>query len=651
MAKILAGDAKVQVNLVDKSVYAPVVGSNILAILGVFDDGATDVGNYVTTRSELVRLLGDPVQKYNNGTKINYSYDALYTALSQHSSIYVFRVTDGSEKLGVFAPTNSIFKITTKNKTKRWNGVTVILEKVATFSTPDNIEYQKYLISFYNSNKELMESYEGNLKPDSDSFIMTVVNANSSRFRIELTSTLADDSELTDTQVQVSKFGPTSTVLTIPLMKDGSVSDLKLELKIRLGSTRESAMITTVVTKDSTTHTSWSIEQQTSGLLINVTNTTNIKLSTMYSLVNSYVAYELVVKNSTGNIVELSKIEKANYIIELGNLPNAYDASEKTEVTDALTGNKTTTCKKEVKNTPTNKIEGGASGLDDIGIEDYVRQASLLESTTNYPVNIISAPGVVDPSVHKFIDSIIVSRGGDALQIYDIPDYSEVTDAIKGTATYNTNYAATFYPWVEITSVTGAKSVVPPSGEILAMIGYSDSVGEPWFAAAGMRRGILRTATGVSQTLTQGERDLLQNYPNIINPIVVDSGGVLAWGNTTSYRISSKLREISVIRLAIYLTKVLRELSKTFLFEPNTTITHDQWKLEVNGIMDEVMHRQGVYDYKVLLGEQDGTMTAYHFDRNIAKAKVMYKPVGYIHWFVVDMEIHKYGSSYTISEE
>ena len=47
MANILYGDAKVQVNLIDKSVYSPVVGGNIVAILGVFEDGDTEQGTYI----------------------------------------------------------------------------------------------------------------------------------------------------------------------------------------------------------------------------------------------------------------------------------------------------------------------------------------------------------------------------------------------------------------------------------------------------------------------------------------------------------------------------------------------------------------------------------------------------------------------------
>lgn len=650
MASILTGAAKVQINLIDKSVYSPVVGGNIVGIIGVFNDGKVDEGNFISTRSELTKVLGSPVRKYNQGTKLSYAYDAAFTALGTHNSMYVFRVTDGTEESGKFKPVDSIFRVVTSNKTDRWNGVHVLMNSVETYSTPDESFYQKYSISFYDTDKNELESYEGNLKPDSDEFIMNVVNNNSLRFRIELTDTLKNNDELADTLVNIDKFNPTKTTLGIPLVHNGVASDYTITIGLRSGSTRSSSEFKVIHTENSTSHSSWSIEQVLGGLILNVSNITNIKLSTLFSIINSYVAYEITIKDKNGNTVDMSKSERSDYVVQLGDLiKDSFKSSEVT--TETSSGSTITTGVKLLTNTPNNIISGGKSGTDTIGTEDFIRQIQLLESTSEYPINLVAAPGIVDPAIHKFIDSVISKKALKCLQIVDIQDYSEPSLAIKGTQTYNSKSMMINYPWIIGTTSDGVKQKLPPSGEILQTIGYSDANGEPWFAPAGLRRGSLLTATGVSRKLLEGDIDLLQTYPNVINPIVIEEGGVVLWGNTTAYRVSSKLREVSVMRLSMYLTKVLETSSRQYLFQPNTSINHDQWKLDTNAVMDDVMSRQGVYEYQVLLGESDGTMTSYHFDRNIAKAVVKFKPVGYIHFFVVDMEVHSYGSSFTVSEE
>ena len=423
---------------------------------------------------------------------------------------------------------------------------------------------------------------------------------------------------------------------------------------MRSGSSpRRSAKIKTTYLKSTSSgsNSSWSINTNPEGIVIEVNNDVNVKLSTLYSIINSYVPYELQIVDKSGNIKELSKSEKSDYVVNFSELTkDSYDTSEVTET--QLSSNLTQYVGiKTISSQSNNIISGGKSGLDDVTTEDFVRQAELLENSTKYPINLVAAPGITDPTVHKFIDSVINNRGKDALQIVDLPNYSDVTSVINNTSTYNSKYMAIYHPWIEGSNSKGVKSVLPPSGEVLQTIGFSDSNGEPWFAPAGLRRGTMLTATGVSRSLTQGDRDRLQSYPNVVNPIIVEDSGVVIWGNTTAYRVSSKLREISVMRLAIYLTKTLRVASKQYLFEPNTSVTHDQWKLDTEAIMENVLNRQGVYSYEVKIGDKDGTMGAYEFDRNVAKAVVKFKPVGYIHWFVVDIEVHKYGSTYTVTME
>ena len=77
------------------------------------------------------------------------------------------------------------------------------------------------------------------------------------------------------------------------------------------------------------------------------------------------------------------------------------------------------------------------------------------------------------------------------------------------------------------------------------LLARTDNVAEPWFAIAGLNRGILTNVRKLAWNPDEGNRDLL--YKNGINPIVSFAGqGKVIWGQKTMLDKSSAFNRINV---------------------------------------------------------------------------------------------------------
>ena len=68
---------------------------------------------------------------------------------------------------------------------------------------------------------------------------------------------------------------------------------------------------------------------------------------------------------------------------------------------------------------------------------------------------------------------------------------------------FDSNYVASYHPWVKILNTDKNKPVwVPPSVVLPGVIAFNDSVAEPWFAPAGLNRGGLPNVIEAKTRLT-----------------------------------------------------------------------------------------------------------------------------------------------------
>lgn len=213
------------------------------------------------------------------------------------------------------------------------------------------------------------------------------------------------------------------------------------------------------------------------------------------------------------------------------------------------------------------------------------------------------------------------------------------------------DYAAVFYPSGFTTDLDGNDAVVPPSHIMLRTMALSDQVSFPWFAPAGLRRGVIDNASNVGYinptsrefetvVLSQGLRDTM--YQNKINPLtVLPTGGIVNFGQKTLSASSSALDRINVARLIVYMRTQLDRLVKPYLFEPNDKQTRDEVKQQIESFLNELVGNRALYDYLVVCDETNNTPS--RIDRNELHIDIAIEPVKAVEFIYIPVRIKNTG--------
>jgi hypothetical protein len=213
-------------------------------------------------------------------------------------------------------------------------------------------------------------------------------------------------------------------------------------------------------------------------------------------------------------------------------------------------------------------------------------------------------------------------------------------------------YSSTFYPSCSTTDLTGNTVVTAPSHMMLRTIIRSDSVAYPWFAPAGLRRGVVDNAlqigyvvaqTGEFQSLgvNQNLRDTL--YRNDINPITFVPGtGIVNFGNHTLQGATTALDRINVARLVAYLRGRLEIIGNQYLFEPNDTITRASITNQITSLMSDLVNKRGLYDYLVVCDLTNNTPAT--IDANELYVDIAIEPVKAVEFIYIPMRIQNTGT-------
>lgn len=229
--------------------------------------------------------------------------------------------------------------------------------------------------------------------------------------------------------------------------------------------------------------------------------------------------------------------------------------------------------------------------------------------------------------------------------------YSESTAVGAADAPLNDIYMGMFYPSCQTNDLTGATVVQPPSHMMLRTIIRSDEVSFPWLAPAGTRRGLVDNAFAlgyvdadsgnfVSTAIRRGIRDTL--YENKINPITFLPGtGILNYGQKTRSPYASALDRINVARLVNFIRGRLQTIGSNFLFEPNDQTTRDEVKNTVEGLLNDLIAKRGIYDYLVVCDESNNTPE--RIDRNELYVDIAIEPVKAVEFIYIPVRIKNTG--------
>jgi phage tail sheath protein FI len=290
-----------------------------------------------------------------------------------------------------------------------------------------------------------------------------------------------------------------------------------------------------------------------------------------------------------------------------------------------------------------------ANNIQGFSQTDYNTAFTLLQNKDEYPYNILMAPGISldgGGSGNAAANMIATVEGrGDAIAITSATVFGQpITAATQAAAGYTSNYAATYYPWVQLYSTGLGRPIwCPPTTVIGGVLAFNDSVGAEWFAPAGLNRGGIPDVLLAERRLQQTDRDTLYNAN--VNPLATFPGtGVVVWGQKTLQRKQTALDRVNVRRLLIALKGYIGGVSRNLVFEQNTAVTRNAFLSKVNPYLSSVVQRQGLYAYKVIM--DDSNNTADVVDRNQLVGQIYIQPTKTAEYIILNYNITPTGATF-----
>ena len=278
---------------------------------------------------------------------------------------------------------------------------------------------------------------------------------------------------------------------------------------------------------------------------------------------------------------------------------------------------------------------------------DYTIVDDILANPDEYNFQLISAPGITQQYQSTVVSQYITmaEERGDCFYITDLTGYGATINTPGILANQlNTNYAAAYWPWVQVLSAATGKLVwVPASTVMPGVYAFNDRVSAEWFAPAGLNRGGVGGALQAERKLGTNDRDTL--YQNKVNPIASFPGvGLVAYGQKTLQTKASALDRINVRRLLINLKRFVRVVAESLLFEQNTLTTRNNFVSQVNPYMESVQQRQGLYAYKVVMDDSNNTPDV--IDRNQLVGAIYIQPAKTVEFIYITFNITPTGVTF-----
>ncbi len=296
----------------------------------------------------------------------------------------------------------------------------------------------------------------------------------------------------------------------------------------------------------------------------------------------------------------------------------------------------------------TNSMGFDCSTTTASGSVAYKRAINAVSNPDEIDINMVVTPGMVH-SLHSPVTNHVINKvesRADAFFVMDGSAYSaNVNTAVNDVATLDTNYVASYYPWVKIDDPGRAGNMVwvPPSVVIPGVIAFTDKVAHEWFAPAGLNRGGLSSVRMAKKKLTHTDRDTL--YDGRINPIATFPGqGVVVFGQKTLQAKPSALDRINVRRLLIRLKKFIASSSRFLVFEQNDSSTRSRFLNIVNPFLESVQANSGLSAFKVVMDESNNTPDV--IDRNQLVGQIFIQPTRTAEFIVLDFTVLPTGAAF-----
>lgn len=292
-----------------------------------------------------------------------------------------------------------------------------------------------------------------------------------------------------------------------------------------------------------------------------------------------------------------------------------------------------------------------------------INSSSAIADQTN-AFNLMSCPGY--PELNSTLVTINDNIQQTAFIVGDTPmtlaaDTNDINNWINNTAgsdidnasglVTHDDYLGIYYPAGLTTDLSGNQIVVPSAHAALRTIINSDFQSFPWFAPAGVRRGIVDNVTSIgyldesgdfnTTSVNQGLRDVL--YVGGVNPITnLPGNGITIYGQKTTSNTGSELNRINVARLVVYIRTQLNLIAQQYIFEPNDAITRQNIAYQMTQFLTGISVQRALNDFLVVCDTSNNSPAT--IDANIMYVDVAIEPISALEFIYIPITVENTGS-------
>lgn len=302
---------------------------------------------------------------------------------------------------------------------------------------------------------------------------------------------------------------------------------------------------------------------------------------------------------------------------------------------------------------------------NDIPTNDFQAWETAIDTFANpeeVTINLFATPGInwnIQTILVKNTIEMIETQRADSLYIIDSPDVSinttvgdqgkadilasqDIADSLDA-ADIDSSYSCTYFPWIQIKdSQNNVNVYIPPTGEVVRAMAFTDNTSFPWFAPAGLNRGVTN-ARKSKYKLSLEARDIL--YAGRINPIADFADvGTAIFGQKTLQIKESALDRINVRRLLLQIKVLISNIAIRLVFEQNDQTTIDQFMSKATPILDTIKRERGLYDFKIKMDNTNNTTET--MDRNELYGELFLKPVRAVEFIGITFTVTPSGASF-----
>lgn len=256
----------------------------------------------------------------------------------------------------------------------------------------------------------------------------------------------------------------------------------------------------------------------------------------------------------------------------------------------------------------------------------YLAGVNQFEIPEKYLINLFATPGIdyvnhtsltseiLDMLEEKRQDTFYVATTpdkpwGSSDAIEDMYSSSDAAENLEDTS-IDTYIASTYYPWVKKWDEENNKYIfLPPTKDVLRNMADVDNKSYPWYAPAGVERGNVDAERMRFFAKLEDEDNV---YDGRINPLKTFSKeGIKIWGNKTMYTGDTPMNRINVVRLMLYMKRLIIESTRGLIFEPNDTTLAKQFDSIVRPILNQIRTDRGITDFRLTVSQTPEQMDAH----------------------------------------